>query len=67
MNLSRLERTGSEQCAGQTSDGLRVWRLPNQQQEVCCYDVGFIRQLVGSKSVDKRCFKRSRDSLGGES
>lgn len=47
MNLSRLER--SERGTGRGSDDLRVWGLSNQQQEVRCYDVRVIWQLVGSK------------------
>lgn len=47
MNLSRLQR--GERGARQGLNGIRVWRLCDQQQEVRCYNVRVIRELVGSE------------------
>jgi hypothetical protein len=45
MNFSRLDRTELGTVLGWGD--LRIGRLSDQQQQVCCYDIRAIWQLAG--------------------
>jgi hypothetical protein len=45
MNLSRLDRTKLPVGPGLGWGDVRVGRLSDQQQQVCCYDIRAIWQL----------------------